>query len=235
VQPLVNRFIWCYWGEQIFVLLVLLAVERIPNFNELIGMNHLIITAHPSENSFSNYLSKNIYEFYENMAWTVTVRDLYKINFNPVLSSNDLKLLKLGQTPFDIQREQKYLAAADLITVIYPLWWAGFPAILKGYIDRVLTNGFAFRYTQNGPEPLMKGKQVILHTTMGNTVEEYEAKGLIEAFRSSQGDEVFGYCGMEVIDHLFYPQITVANESRRNHFLEMALEAYQPVQTSRLF
>lgn len=198
-------------------------------------MNHLIITAHPSENSFSNYLSKSIYEFYKNKAWTVTVRDLYQINFNPVLSPNDLKMMKLGQTPFDIQREQKYLAAADLITVIYPLWWAGFPAILKGYIDRVLTNGFAFRYTQNGPEPLMKGKQVILHTTMGNTVEEYEAKGLIEAFRSSQGDEVFGYCGMEVIDHLFYPQITVADESRRSHFLEMALEAYQPVQTSRLF
>jgi len=195
-------------------------------------MNHLILSAHPSPNSFSNYLAQQLAVKYEELGWEVRIRDLYKVNFNPVLSVSDLSQMKSGQIPADIKVEQDIVAKADLISVIYPLWWASFPAILKGYIDRVLTNGFAFRYSSEGAIGLLTDKRVILHTTMGNTVEEYEEKGLIEAFRASQGHEVFTYCGMKVVDHLFYPQITLADEDRRNHFLEVALGAYSAEITS---
>lgn len=195
-------------------------------------MNHLILSAHPSPNSFSNYLAQQLTIKYEELGWEVDLRDLYKINFNPVLSASDLSKMKSGETPDDIKVEQDIVAKADLISVIYPLWWASFPAILKGYIDRVFTNGFAFRYSPEGVVGLLTEKRVVLHTTMGNTVEEYEEKGLIDAFRASQGDEVFTYCGMQVVDHLFYPQITLADEKKRNHFLEVALEAYSAEITS---
>ena len=197
-------------------------------------MNHLILSAHPSPHSFSNYLAKQLASKYKELGWEVTMRDLYKINFNPVLSASDLSKMKSGETPADIKVEQELIAKADLISVIYPLWWASFPAVLKGYIDRVLTNGFAFRYSAQGAIGLLTDKKVVLHTTMGNTVEEYEEKGLIDAFRASQGHEVFTYCGMQVIDHLFYPQITLADEKQRDHFLEVALEAYSAEITSEI-
>ena len=190
-------------------------------------MNHLIISAHPSDNSFSNYLARTLLATSKEKGWDVTWNNLYHNVFNPVLSPVDLQQIKNNQLPFDIKSEQQKIQQADLISVIYPLWWASFPAVLKGYIDRVFTSGFAYKYGQDGVTGLLTGKKVILHTTMGNTVEEYEEKGLIEAFKSIQGQEVFGFCGMEVTDHRFYPQITLADESKRDSLLEEALVAYQ--------
>jgi NAD(P)H dehydrogenase (quinone) len=190
-------------------------------------MNHLIILAHPSDNSFSSYLANTLAKEHQKAGWETTLRDLYKLNFNAVLSPDDLEKLKSGSVPDDIAIEQDYIRKADLISVIYPLWWATFPAILKGYIDRVLSNSFAFKYSVNGATGLLTSKKVMLHTTMGNTVEEYEVKGLIDAFKISQGTEVFGFCGMEIIGHYFYPQITLADAERRDEFLKQALATYK--------
>lgn len=192
-------------------------------------MNHLIISAHPSEKSFSNYLADILDTKSKAHGWNSFWHNLYKSDFKPVLSSSDLQLLKNGETPLDIYSEQQKIVKADIISIIYPLWWASFPAVLKGYIDRVLTNGFAYTYVNNGATGLLTDKKVIIHTTMGNTVEEYEQKGLIEAFKRSQGEEVFGFCGMEILMHNFYPQITIADELQRNKYIEKALEFYQPI------
>ena len=182
--------------------------------------------AHPSPRSFSIYLTEQLKSLYENKGWEVEVRDLYKQNFNPVLSPDDLGSLKNKIIPEDIKIEQDHIASSDLISVIYPLWWASYPAILKGYIDRVFSNGFAFQYTSDGPKGLLNGKKVVLHTTMGNTVEEYEEKQLLEPFKAIQGDEVFKYCGMEIVNHLFYPQITLADKDKKEYYTKMALEVY---------
>ncbi|TCO09200.1 NAD(P)H-dependent oxidoreductase [Natronoflexus pectinivorans] len=189
-------------------------------------MTHLIIVSHPSKNSFSIYLANELANKYREEGWKVIIRDLYDANFQAVLSSDDLGQLKQGAVPDDIQTEQRYIKEADLISVIYPLWWASFPGILKGYIDRVLTNGFAFNYGANGATGLLTDKKVVIHTTMGNTVEEYEEKDLITAFKKSQGEEVFGFCGMTIKGHYFYPQITLADEAKRDHFLQFALSKY---------
>src|SRR5690554_1278421 len=187
---------------------------------------HLIISAHPSENSFSNYLAQQLTENFQTRGWKTEWRNLYDGSFDPVLSGRDLQTLKAGNTPEAIRKEQVKMAEAELITVIYLLWWASFPAVLKGYIDRVLTNGFAFNYGKGGAVGLLTDKRVILNTTMGNTVEEYAEKGLIEAFRTIQGQEVFGFCGMQIIGHHFYPQITLADEKQREHYLQKALNSY---------
>lgn len=192
-------------------------------------MTHLIISAHPSDKSFSNYLAQSLSKQYRLLGWQVVWRNLYEKDFSPVLSPDDLGALKSGRVPTDIEDEQKLIQKADLISVIYPLWWASFPAVLKGYIDRVLANGFAFNYGKGGAVGLLTDKRVILHTTMGNTVEEYAEKGLIEAFRTIQGQEVFGFCGMEIIGHHFYPQITLADEKQREHYLQKALNSYPEI------
>jgi len=192
-------------------------------------MQHLIISAHPNKNSFSNALAEALAAESRNSHVTPTVRNLYDLNFNPILSLSDLSQIKEGLIPTDIAHEQKLLKESDLISIVYPLWWGSFPAILKGYFDRVLTNGFAFKISPNGPEGLLKGKKVVLHTSMGNSVEEYEKKGILDAFRQIHGNEVFGFCGIEIAGHYFYPRISDSSPEMKKKYIEKALENYKPI------
>jgi NAD(P)H dehydrogenase (quinone) len=192
-------------------------------------MQHLIISAHPSKDSFSNALVDALAKDSEHNDVKVVVRNLYDLDFNPVLTSEDLAQIKTGSIPEDIAKEQKLLADSDFISLVYPLWWGSFPAVLKGYFDRVLTQGFAFKITDNGPEGLLTDKKVFLHTSMGNSVEEYENKGILKAFRQIHGQEVFGFCGIEVAGHLFYPRIPNSSPEMKNKYIEEALGFYKTV------
>jgi len=161
-------------------------------------MQHLIIYAHPNPKSFSAAVCDRISALSRGTGNKVVIRDLYHEKFNPVLSADDFKALKVGNTPKDIIAEQNFVKNSDLITVIFPLWWTGYPAILKGWIDRVLLNGFAFKHSpESGITPLLTGKKVQLITTMGASVEEYEENGLMDAMAQTMGDNVWGFCGCE--------------------------------------
>ena len=159
-------------------------------------MKHVIVYAHPNVKSFSASIRDHIHSLSQDLGNTVTIRDLYKMNFNPVLSATDFVSLQNGVTPKDIQEEQELISAADLITVIFPLWWSGYPAILKGWIDRVLQHGFAFKYSRDkGAKPLLTDKKIQLITTMGASVDEYENNGMMDAIAMTLGDNVWSFCG----------------------------------------
>jgi NAD(P)H dehydrogenase (quinone) len=191
--------------------------------------HHLIIYAHPSPRSFSNMLKDRLSDVSAQNGWQPHVRDLYAMGFNPVLSPNDLQQLKSGQTPPDIAVEQDLLAQADLVTLVFPLWWASYPAIIKGYIDRVLSYGFAYKAGANGIEGMLTGKKVVLFTSMGNSMEQYEEKNLFGAFKQTLGHEVFDFCGMEIIHHEFFPQIPDASDDIKQQYVDKALVAYQSI------
>ncbi|SSY93038.1 General stress protein 14 [Aggregatibacter aphrophilus] len=112
-------------------------------------MKHLIISAHPNPQSFNRALVEEVIKATRQVGAETVVRDLYTLDFNPVLSWSELNATMEGIVPAEIKFEQKLIAEAELITFIYPLWWMGFPAILKGYLDRVLSYGFAYQ-NENG-------------------------------------------------------------------------------------
>lgn len=191
--------------------------------------HHLIIYAHPSPRSFSYRLKDRLAQLSEEKGWHAHVRDLYEMGFNPVLTPADLRELKNGQTPLDIAVEQELLSMADLVTFVFPLWWASYPAIVKGYIDRVFSYGFAYKSGINGIEGLLNGKKVVLFTSMGNSMEQYEEKNLFPAFRQTLGHEIFDFCGMEIIHHQFFPQIPDASDELKDAYVEEALKAFEGV------
>jgi len=192
-------------------------------------MKHLIIYAHPSTKSFSRQLKDALVVESELRNWDSTVRDLYEMKFDPVLWPSDLEKLNKGETTDLIMQEQKLVQEADVISLVYPLWWAGFPAILKGYIDKVFAYGFAYKANGKGIEGQLVNKRVYLYTSMGNTVEEYEEKGLIEAFKTIQGGEIFEFCGMQVVNHSFFPQIPSASDELIQHHINDALAVFEPL------
>ncbi len=166
-------------------------------------MNQLIIIAHPKKDSFSHKVKTELEKEFMNNQNAVKVRDLYDIDFKPILTESELKYNKEGNIRTDVVVEQSYIEWADKLTFIYPLWWNGFPAILKGYIDRVFINGFAFKINGNRPEGLLKNKKVRLITTAGMKEESLMKSRVFEGLKITQEHGLFQFCGMKVIDHLF--------------------------------
>lgn len=191
-------------------------------------MKHIIIYAHPSTKSFSSKLKNALKLTSDERDWETTIRDLYEMKFDPVLWPAELAQLSKGEVSDEIRKEQELIIDADIISVIYPLWWAGFPAILKGYIDKVLAYGFAYKAGENGIEGLLANKKVYLFTSMGNTIEQYESKGLIDAFRKIQGGEIFEFCGMDVQEHQFFPEIPSASDEDIKYHIDKALALFEP-------
>ncbi|MBE4947561.1 NAD(P)H-dependent oxidoreductase [Chryseobacterium culicis] len=174
-------------------------------------MRHLIIYTHPNENSLNHNLLNTVVETLHARNEEVVVRDLYAIGFDPVLSLNDMQGQRMGKVSADVKTEQEYISWAEQITFIYPIWWTGLPAVMKGYIDRVFSYGFAYRYDQGVQKGLLKGKTTIIINTHGKSHDEYEKTGMDKALTLTSDNGIFIYSGLEIIRHLFFDKADKAS------------------------
>jgi len=103
-----------------------------------------IVYVHPWEGSYNHAILTSITKDLEAKEEIFQVIDLYKDEFNPVFTAEELKLFNKGETPYELVKEyQKKLSLATELIFIFPIWWWDLPAILKGFIDKVMLNGFA--------------------------------------------------------------------------------------------
>lgn len=181
-------------------------------------MNHLIIYANYNDGSFNHAVRDNLESTYRSLGHQVTVRDLYAMQFNPVLTSDDFEKLRAGHLSDEIIEEQRYIADADVLTFVYPVWWTGMPAILKGYIDRVFLYGFAYKRGPNGIEGMLQGKKVLLFSSTGNPKKDYEG-GMYDAMNLTSNSGIFEYCGMTVLDHVYFPSVLSVPEEVRTQYI----------------
>lgn len=133
-------------------------------------MNIVVIYAHAKEHSTSSALLTAFSSGCRTAKHKLHVIDLYKENFDPLLKEEQLKQ---GYRPAgQVKRYQELVKKADWLVFIYPIWWFGPPAILKGWFDRVFTSGFAFRYkkitrTIGKPIGLLPVKKAVVIDTYG--------------------------------------------------------------------
>ena len=187
-------------------------------------MKHLIISAHPNPQSFNRALVEEVIKATRQAGGETVVRDLYTLDFNPVLSWRELNASMEGIVPAEIKFEQKLITEADLITFIYPLWWMGFPAILKGYLDRVLSYGFAYQNENNISVGLLGNKKIQQFITMGNSIEKYQQLGFDKALKSCLVDGLFNFCGITDIQHDIFGNIHLLDETDRQTILISVFE-----------
>ena len=133
-------------------------------------MNYLIIYAHPNPGSFNHAIMETITEELRHNGKGVKIRDLYQMGFNSVLKSEDFANMQRGSVAQDVKEEQELIRSAEVMIFVYPLWWAGMPAMLKGYIDRVFSEGFAYRISDTGIAGLLTGKKVFRTLAHGRTL-----------------------------------------------------------------
>lgn len=98
------------------------------------------------------------------------------------------------------------------------------PAILKGYIDRVLLHGFAYAVSGDKIIPLLKGKKVIIYNTLGQTLEEYESSGMIKSLNMTSDTGIFDFCGMDVLNHKYFGAVNTSDDSTLDRYLQEVRE-----------
>ena len=185
-------------------------------------MKYLIIYAHPNPKSFNHAIKEIVEDKLEKDGKSFEVRQLYEIGFKPELGVNDIVALQQGQALIDVKREQDFIKNADILIFIHPIWWFNMPAVLKGYIDRVFSYGFAFAVNENGPYGLLTDKKIIILNTTGGAEENYEKNGYKEALKKTIEEGTFGFCGMKVILHkYFYAVPYVTDEIRLKMLAEL--------------
>jgi NAD(P)H dehydrogenase (quinone) len=183
-------------------------------------MNVLIVYAHPNPLSFNQSILKVVHNSFKNRGATVRLKDLYAERFDPVLGEAQLSLQAEGKIPEEIKREQEQVTWADTIVVIYPLWWFDRPAILKGWFDRVFTNGFAFSFDENGVMGLLKDKRAIVVVTAGGTKEDFGKNA--DQLTKSTTEGTLAFCGItEIVDRVFYSVPIVDDEARKKMLDEL--------------
>ncbi|WP_028668759.1 NAD(P)H-dependent oxidoreductase [Runella zeae] len=167
-------------------------------------MKHLIIYAHPNEGSLNHHFMQTVEKILQSKNQEIEIRDLYQLNFNPILSLQDMQGQRIGKVAEDVKQEQDYISWADHLTFIYPIWWTGMPAMMKGYIDRVFSYGFAYRYDQGIQKGLLTDKQTTIINTQGKSKSEYENIGMDKALSLTSDKGIFTYCGLEINQHFFF-------------------------------
>jgi NAD(P)H dehydrogenase (quinone) len=189
-------------------------------------MKHLIVYAHPNESSLNHLIKQTVLESLEKFNHEVEVRDLYQVNFSPVFSMDDMKGQRMGKVALDVQIEQDFITWADHITFVYPIWWTGMPAIMKGYIDRVMSYGFAYRYDQGIQKGLLTGKGTTIINTHGKSNAEYEAIGMDKALSLTSDTGIYTYCGLQIKNHFYFDKADRATSETIEGWKEQIKEAF---------
>ncbi len=182
-------------------------------------MKHLIVYADPNPNSFCHAIVETLKDALEKAGREVTVHDLYEEKFDPVLSQADLLAVSKNDYMADVKEEQQLIQDASVVSFVFPIWWLGPPAILKGYFDRVFAEDFAYA---NGPEGLVKGftgKKTVIINTMGARKDVYEQSGMIKAMKKTIDVGIMEYTGWDVVEHLFFGEISTVNDAVRKEYL----------------
>jgi NAD(P)H dehydrogenase (quinone) len=181
-------------------------------------MLQAVIVAHPNPDSFTHSVARSYRDAAEARGGRVLLRDLYGMAFDPCLKRTELP----GATDFavspDVAAERALLSEVDLFVFIYPFWMNAPPAILKGYIDRVLGFGFGFAPDGNGPGPQLAGKRMLTFSSSGAPTQWVVDTGALNAVRALFDAHLARVCGLSVIDHIHFgaiaPNITVAAVER---------------------
>ena len=187
-------------------------------------MNILIVYAHPNPDSFNRAILDRVCDALTGKGHEVRVRDLYDMDFEPVLSSNDLVDVGVGKLADDVAEEQDHVRWATAMLFIYPVWWFDRPAILKGWFDRVFTRGFAFEYSEAGVVGLLTQQKAAVIMTTGGTESDFEGLDMDALLVHPVTEGTLAFCGIQDTAHKVLMGVPVVGDEVRRMMLDETVE-----------
>jgi len=184
-------------------------------------MNISLILAHPRPGSFNHAITEAAAATLRESGHTVIVHDLYDEMFDPLLPHEEIP--RDASIPQAISAHCAEIATADGIIIIHPDWWGMPPAILKGWIDRVLRPGVAYQFSETDsgegiPVGLLKAKAAIIFNTSNTpAVREQEVFG--DPLERIWKDCIVSFCGIPFCRRRMFGVIVTSSEEERKAWL----------------
>ncbi|MCW1407274.1 NAD(P)H-dependent oxidoreductase [Rhizobium sp. 1AS11] len=166
-------------------------------------MHALIVVAHPDPRSLTHGVAAHLAEgiTLSDAGHSFEIADLAAEAFDPRFSAADIALhLREGVLPADVAAEQARIDRADALVLVYPVYWWSMPGLLKGWIDRVFTNGWAYDYGADARLVKRLGRLPVHLVGLGGAdVRTYARHGYFGAMKTQIDHGLFDYCGARVV------------------------------------
>lgn len=194
-------------------------------------MRILIILAHPDSSSLNHAIADAVRDDLREAGHDVVFHDLHAERFDPLLPSAEIP--ESGHVPPEIQSHCDDLVSADGIVIVHPNWWGQPPAILKGWIDRVVRPGLAYRFEEGDggegvPVGLLQAKAAVVLNT-SNTLEGREAEVFGDPLDAIWRRCVFDLCGVREFHRQVFRVVVTSTESERAAWIEDAKDLCRSV------
>jgi NAD(P)H dehydrogenase (quinone) len=131
---------------------------------------HAVILCHPDPDSFNHAVARAYCDAVRECGQEAVLRDLYAMDFDPVLKAQERPTVPGFQPSADVVEERALLEGVDVFVLIYPIWFGTPPAMLKGYVERVLGAGVDPKSIQShSRQTLLSGKRLVSFSTSAAT------------------------------------------------------------------
>jgi putative NADPH-quinone reductase len=185
-------------------------------------MKVLVILGHPTAGSFNHAIAETVAAKLQENRHEVIYHDLHAEKFDPILLGKEIP--KDAELDPIIKKHCKEISEADGIIVIHPNWWGQPPAILKGYIDRVIRAGVAYEFIDGDdgegvPVGLLKAKAAIVFNT-SNTSGKRENEVFGDPLELIWKNCIFDLCGVDNFYRKMYRVIVTSIKKEREKWLE---------------
>jgi len=180
-----------------------------------------VILAHPDPKSFNHAIALTAVKALKANSHKVFFHDLHKEKFDPLLPASEIA--DDAKLPAKIKKYCKEIAEADGIVIVHPNWWGQPPAILKGWVDRVIRPGVAYEFLEGDsgegvPNGLLKAKAALVYNT-SNTKTRREKKAFGDPLETIWKNCIFGLCGMKIFHRRMFNVLVTSTENRRKKWL----------------
>lgn len=164
-------------------------------------MHALIVISHPDPQSLTHSVARSFALGVEERGQdTIEIADIAAEGFQAAYNQTDRSAYVHGEAlPDDVLREQRRIDQADALVLVYPIYWWSFPGQLKGWIDRVFSNGWAYREGADGRVEKLLGRLTVHLIGIGGADGgTYARHGYEKAMRTQIDHGIFDYCGARV-------------------------------------
>ena len=170
--------------------------------------SHAVILCHPDQNSFNASVASAYCEAIGLLGREAVLRDLYRMNFDPVLKSTERPDALDFKPSSDVAAEIEAIRNSEVFVLVYPIWFGTPPAMLKGYVERVLGAGFSHRAVRmRTPHSFLAGKHLLSITTSGTSLQWLNEQGAWVSLRNVFDKYLASAFSMASCEHLHLPNV----------------------------
>jgi len=179
-----------------------------------------IILGHQHPGSFNHAIANTAKETLEAAGHTVRLHDLYAEKFDAILPHEEIggTVEENVQDPL-VRLHLAEIAEADGIIIVHPNWWAMPPAIMKGWLDRVMRQGVAYKFVNGAPVGLLVAQNALVFTT-SNTPKEIEVKWFGDPLENLWTTCILRYVGVKNVERTNYDSIIMSQPEERAAWLD---------------